>query len=427
MSYGHAQNLAGNPAGEPATVDKSESSPVDPALWWHEDMRAVLWARDIGTVYRLILEATGMSQYRLAKLVGQSQSEVCEILKGRRVKDITLLERIVSRLGIPPELMRLSAYGPDGTYCGEDKVADPPEGVNEEMRRRVMLASAGVAIVGRPIEGLGELVELAGPSAVPLPSRIFEVHVMKVRTLIGNLREAARAYGSDPQVSSAAAEWATRLLGVPGAAPVKRALLVAVAELHSEAGWAAFDAGLYRRALYHYTRTLELAIEAEDAYLQALALRYAGLASVEHGHPDEGLKMLQCAQAKAWGIPLDDQREVVVGELGRAASEADALAESAIALACLGNFPAAASHLVKGRELWTPTRADSFGDMDRPAARLELARGRLDAAEELATASVRRWPERKQKSRILSGVVLATIHVKAGERNGLWLAHHTIT
>ncbi|MGH8572497.1 MAG: hypothetical protein ACREX8_07975, partial [Gammaproteobacteria bacterium] len=80
VSYGHAQNLAGNPAGEPATVDKSESSPVDPALWWHEDMRAVLWARDIGTVYRLILEATGMSQYRLAKLVGQSQSEVCEIL-----------------------------------------------------------------------------------------------------------------------------------------------------------------------------------------------------------------------------------------------------------------------------------------------------------------------------------------------------------
>ncbi|MGH3915599.1 MAG: hypothetical protein ACRDTC_19665 [Pseudonocardiaceae bacterium] len=76
--------------------------------------------------------------------------------------------------------------------------------------------------------------------------------------------------------------------------------------------------------------------------------------------------------------------------------------------------------------MWTPTRPDPFGDMDRPAARLELARGRLDAAEALAAASVRRWPEGKQISRALSGAVLATIRVKAGECNGLRLAHHTI-
>jgi transcriptional regulator with XRE-family HTH domain len=70
-------------------------------------MRAALLARDIGTVYWLILEATGMSQYRLADLVGQAQSEVSEILKGRRVKDVMVLERIADRLGIPRELMSL--------------------------------------------------------------------------------------------------------------------------------------------------------------------------------------------------------------------------------------------------------------------------------------------------------------------------------
>ncbi|MGH3928541.1 MAG: hypothetical protein ACRDTF_01025, partial [Pseudonocardiaceae bacterium] len=289
------------------------------------------------------------------------------------------------------------------------------------------IALGGAAMVGTPVAKLGALLaELPGPAPLPLPSRLSGVHVIQVRDLTRRLGTGDTGC-ADPQVCSAAAGWATGLLEVPGPERVRQALLVAVAELHSEAGWAAFDAGLYRRALYHYARTLELAIEAGDAYLQALALRYAGLASVEHGHPDDGLKMLQCAQAKAWDIPLDDQRAVVVGELGRAASEADALAESAIALARLGNFPAAASHLAKGRELWTPSRTDSFGDMDRPAARLELARGHLDAAEALATASVRRWPERKQKSRILSGTVLATIHVRAGERNGLRLAHHTIT
>ncbi|MGH3829692.1 MAG: hypothetical protein ACRDRS_04455 [Pseudonocardiaceae bacterium] len=53
-------------------------------------------------------------------------------------------------------------------------------------------------------------------------------------------------------MSSATAEWATELLGVPGTEPVRRALLTAVAELHSQAG---------------------------DAALETLAMLYAGLAS----------------------------------------------------------------------------------------------------------------------------------------------------
>jgi hypothetical protein len=32
---------------------------------------------------------------------------------------------------------------------------------------------------------------------------------------------------------------------------VNRALMVAVAELHVEAGWSGFDAGLYDRAMHH--------------------------------------------------------------------------------------------------------------------------------------------------------------------------------
>ncbi|MGH3929767.1 MAG: hypothetical protein ACRDTF_07295, partial [Pseudonocardiaceae bacterium] len=306
-------------------------------------------------------------------------------------------------------------------------VVDTPKGVSAEMLRRHLIALGGAAMVGTPVAKLGALLaELPGPAPLPLPSRLSGVQVAQVQDLTRRLCNGATGC-ADPEVLSAAAGWATLLLDVSGPEPVRQALLVAVAELHSEAGWAAFDTGLYHRALYHYARSLELATEAGDPYLQAFALNYAGLASVEHGHPDDGLKMLQGGQVKAWDIPADDQRTVVVGELGRAAVEASALADSAIALARLGNFPAAASHLAKGRELWTPTSADPFGDMDRPAARLELARGHLDAAEAQATASLRRWPQSKKISRALSGAVLATIHVKAGERNGLRLAHHTIT
>lgn len=42
-------------------------------------------------------------------------------------------------------------------------------------------------------------------------------------------------------------------------------------------------------------------------------------------------------------------------------------------------------------------------------------------------ASLRRWETGSLTSRTLTGIVLATIHVKAGEQRGLQLAHRAIT
>jgi hypothetical protein len=62
------------------------------------------------------------------------------------------------------------------------------------------------------------------------------------------------------------------------------------------------------------------------------------------------------------------------------------------------------------------------------AALLELDQGRLDAAEQLAAASVHRWEGGiSELGRTHSGIVLATIHVRAGEPRGLQLAHGAIT
>ncbi len=62
----------------------------------------------------------------------------------------------------------------------------------------------------------------------------------------------------------------------------------------------------------------------------------------------------------------------------------------------------------------------SSGDLDNVAALLELERGRLDAAEPFATASVRRWEGGGSRhARTQAGILLATIHVRAGEPGGL--------
>jgi hypothetical protein len=215
---------------------------------------------------------------------------------------------------------------------------------------------------------------------------------------------------------------------VPGPERVRRALLVAVAELRIHAGWAAFEARSYDRALLHYALALELATEAGDAYCQVLALNCAGLAAVEHGHPNDGLKMLQCGQVKARDVPSEEGRSVVVGEGSRAALEACGRADSATALACLGDWGSADRELATARELWQPTRTDPGGDLDYVAARLQLALGRLEVAEPLAAASVRRWEGgSSQRDRTGATILLATIHVRAGEADGLHLAHNAIT
>ena len=318
------------------------------------------------------------------------------------------------------------SYGESGAYGGDVTATNPLEGVSAEVLRRHVIALGAIAAVGAPTAG-ELLAELGNPSPVPLPSRISGVHVAQVRDLTRRLGDAGRAYGSDPEVSSAAAAWATRLLDVPGTESAKRALKTAVSELHIHAGWAAFDSGLYDRTMFHYARGLEIATEAGDPYCETTALNFAGLATVEHGQPNDGLKILQWAGFKSRKIPPDKPRAVVLGERSRTTLQACGQADSATALADLDCWGAADRALANAREQWSPTSADPYGDLDRPAACLELKRGRLDSAEPFAAASVRRWESGGQVSRTQSAIVLATIHVRAGEPDGLRLAHGAIT
>jgi transcriptional regulator with XRE-family HTH domain len=86
----------GSPEQAGSTDEKTERTRVlllDPAL------RSALADRDISSLYRA-LQRAGVSQRIIAARTGQSQSEVSEILGGRRVQSVQLLERIVDGLGI---------------------------------------------------------------------------------------------------------------------------------------------------------------------------------------------------------------------------------------------------------------------------------------------------------------------------------------
>ena len=152
LGYGHADKIAGHVAGTPAA---GNTPPIDPALYRREDVRRVLADRDITALYR-ILRDTRITQRRIAELTGQSQSEVSEIIKGRRVLAYDLLVRIAQGLGIPRELMGLG-YGERGAYGGGVTVARSPDGVDEaatpRSARRRHPRHAGVRAVVRRVAG----------------------------------------------------------------------------------------------------------------------------------------------------------------------------------------------------------------------------------------------------------------------------------
>ena len=77
------------------------------AVWQRADMWRALAVRDIAAVYRL-LQKYGVSQRQIAALTGQSQSEISEILGGRRVTSYDVLVRICEGFGIPRGWMGLA-------------------------------------------------------------------------------------------------------------------------------------------------------------------------------------------------------------------------------------------------------------------------------------------------------------------------------
>lgn len=72
----------------------------DAEIWQQPEMLEALAFRDIAQVYR-ILQKHGVSQRHIAALTGQSQSEISEILNGRRVYSYDVLVRIADGLGVP--------------------------------------------------------------------------------------------------------------------------------------------------------------------------------------------------------------------------------------------------------------------------------------------------------------------------------------
>jgi transcriptional regulator with XRE-family HTH domain len=381
-------------------------SPIDPEFFKGEEMRAALAARDIGTVYRL-LGRLGVSQRPIAQVTGQSQSEVSEILKGRQVSNIWVLERIADGLGIPRAWIGLSygEWAPDRPSAGKEM-----DGV---MKRRILIATTMTAAMGQALVGLPEP---ALPTGQALPSRLDISHVHTVAAVTERLRGVARYYGGQAEVFGAAATLYTQWMHVPATDAIKAALATALAELHTEAGWCHYDAGL--DGIGHFTHALRLAGTARDTYGIANTTWHAGMVLVRTGHPNDALKLLQLGKFQLRPQADDPRVSTLAARLART---------SAAAYARMGGIDEATRCLAEAHDGWQPRDAFERAGADFVTAGIQRDLGQLTTAEQCAASAVRAYSEGPyRRGHTIAEILLAEIHVRAGDPRGLTLAHHAI-
>ncbi|MGH3755120.1 MAG: hypothetical protein ACRDRP_20990 [Pseudonocardiaceae bacterium] len=291
------------------------------------------------------------------------------------------------------------------------------------MRRRTLIATTTMVALGEVVQGLGELALPAGES---LPLRLGMSHVHAVAAVTERLRGVVRQFGGQGELFVAVAQRYARWLGVPGAEVVKARLGAVLAELYTEAGWACYDSGV--DATGCFTRALHVAHQVGDGYGIANAAWHAGITLVRSGHPNDALKCFQLGGFRLGEVQLDKSRPAILraDDPRLPTLTAWLKRDSAVAYALLDAPDQAKRCLAEAREGWVPCDAFECGEMDLVNAGILIDLDRFDTAEQLAASAMRTYGEGHRAGQTHAELMLAEVHVRAGEPRGLVLARQAI-
>ncbi|MGH3874282.1 MAG: helix-turn-helix domain-containing protein [Pseudonocardiaceae bacterium] len=375
----------------------------DPTIWDDPEIRRFLAVRDVAGIFGL-LQRREISQRHVAELAGMSQSEVSEILHGsREVHAYSVLVRICEGLGIPRGLMGL-AYD-------EETETSLAEEVDEDMKRRALMAAGTIALFGKPVLGEVLHIPVRPQTPTPLPSRLMATDVTAIRSLTESLRTVARTYGGGADMITGVAARSLSLMSVPAADDVQTAMASALANLHTMAGWTCVDSGFYDEARTCFATAMELAKTGNDNREMALAFRHAGIQMGEAGAYADALKAFQL------GLISADDPETIAWLHG----------ETAWSYALMGRQDRALTAISKARE---QSLADPFeaAEMDYVSACVHWKLDRLDTAQALAVSSVRKWEAEgvSRRDSVEADILLATLHATTGQPDTVALTQQAI-
>ena len=369
-------------------------------------MVAACVARDVAAIFRILL-AGGMHQREIAALVRMSQSEVSEILSGRRVMAYDVLVRVADGLGIPRGMMGLAGI-------------EVQEEVDEDVERRKLLAIAGAIMFGTPVFGQPEPLAVRRVLVDP-PRRIGMIDVQVYGQTLAQLRALQRQVGgmASREPLAATARAGEQLLKAEAAPEVHRRMRLLVSDVHRLAGWAAGDIGLVDDYRAHIHQALDLAVGSPERIAQVLCT--AGSMEKELGDPKYALKLLQLGQMSAADCSDHRVRAVLGGEAvaGYIAFGYPDMAKQELATARSlfadaddsQSVPGFASY-GQGHAMWA---VGEFQLGNFEAARADI----INALAERSVDDV--W------CNALDTIILATINMRAGEiREGIQQTHRAL-
>ncbi|MET8778517.1 helix-turn-helix transcriptional regulator [Nocardia sp. NPDC004654] len=399
-------------------VDHNQPAQIGSALWEHREMREALASRNLKMVYEL-LQRVGISQRAIARLTGQSASEVYEVLyRGRRIMAYDVLTRIADGLGIPRGYMGL-AYDETTQTALDLAAATCSINASEREEVRDLLSHAANVTMGTAVSEIAVWWQPFDRATAPAPTRIGPSDIEHVQAITAAMRAIDYRHGGGACRDAVAAQvrWAQQLLEADCTVHTRQQLLLALADLHNLAGWTSFDVGMYRIARRHFARALELAREGDDHSLAANVLYRMGRLHLHRSMPLEALRFFQlgqiaaqdsgctitvamlCANEGAAYAQLDD-RELMFRSLGRAQDEF-ARSDPKSARAWVRFFGEADLHASHGVALTTMPSATT-ADFD-------------DAIDHIGRAIGMRGPD-MTRSRTFELIALATAHLRNGSK-----------
>jgi len=228
------------------------------AFFDSQPMRNALEQHDFGIIFQAIQEQTGLSQLRLAELIGLTQSRVSAVIRGERtITGLSVATRISTAFGIPAQHL--------GFFTEPSSLA--PEEVSW-VDRRDFITVATVAALGSGLHAeLDRLGGLLPRSLKPVTrKRIGVKDVEAIENVTAGYRRWDLEHGSGLCRDAALVQLHEVLTyeHAECSEGLRPRLWVATAELASMTGWLAYDIEDHDAARRLWTYALWAAYQGQD-------------------------------------------------------------------------------------------------------------------------------------------------------------------
>jgi tetratricopeptide (TPR) repeat protein len=273
---------------------------IPPAFWERPDVCHALRARDMGALFRLLCQYTGLSQMRIATAVGLGQGRISEIINGiRKIRDAKVFQRLADGLEMPDHARLLLGLSPRQITTDTPTRSNAPasSGQDADLLRQITAAGRIDSTVVRVLQGETDNIRLLDRRlGAPAVAGKLEAHIGHIET---SLRYSLR----------------------PGN---REQLARALADASALAGWQAIDMNRLPRAWTHFERATAAAREAGDPCLLAFAAGEQAYVLLDLHRPAEALAMVRAAyeetrtaiphQVRSWLRAAEAEMAAAVGE-----------------------------------------------------------------------------------------------------------------